>query len=141
MNDLTAAAPNGAVAASWVPNQADVAALTTRPGIVSWVKVRSGPMCVARCDAWKAILSLDEADGRTWYHVSVSGGRVGSGKPELPTWAQLQSARDALFRHDAVVVQILPPRSEWYSIGDVLHLWQRLGADRLVPDMRRGGEL
>ena len=141
MSEITVAAPTGAVVASWVPSHADVVALTTQPEIVSWVQAPGGLMCVARLGNWKAILSLDEADGRTWYHVSVSGGRVGSGKPVLPTWGQLRSARDALFRHDAVVVQILPPRGEWYSLGEVLHLWQRLGADRLVPDMRRGGEL
>lgn len=88
----------------------------------------------------RVICSIDRALGREWFHVSVSV-RGDDGKPSLPTWAELLDVRAALFKPDVVVVQVFPPADEWYSIADVLHMWQRIGGDRLVPDLRRGGQL
>lgn len=112
--------------------------------------------CTALVGECRCILSIDRAAGRDWYHVSVSvPGRLmdatarraltqrgvqdlARSAPALPSWEDLVAVRKALFRPDAVVVQVFPPITEWFSEADVLHLWQRLGADRLVPDLRRG---
>lgn len=73
-----------------------------------------------------------KSDGRDYLHVSASqvGGRA------TPTWAELARIRRDFFAPDAFVFQAFPPESEWFSLVEALHLWQRLGADRLVPDLR-----
>jgi len=91
---------------------------------------RHGPLLVGvSLDTWQA-----EVNG-IWMHTSVSAG----GK--LPTWAQLVQVKEAV-HEDRPVIQVFPPRSEWVSIAEVLHLWERIDAPT-VPEgvWRRGGWL
>lgn len=114
------------------------------------------PMCRAVVGRVRCLLSIDRVDGRDWFHVSASvageptdrrmrrrkarrGEPASLVAPALPSWRELVAVRAALFMPEAVVVQVFPPVSEWYSEAEVLHLWQRLGPDRLIPDLRRAG--
>lgn len=73
----------------------------------------------------------EQPDAVEWYHVSYS--REG----EIPSHADTCAVRLAMFRHDACVVQVFPPVSEYVNENPhVLHLWQRLGTERLIPDLR-----
>lgn len=132
----------GAVIESFLPSPTDLGDLLPRgtPAKIRYVDLNGSRGCAAYVGQCKALLSLDRAGGRDWYHVSVSHYEVGEA-PILPTWDELSDVREALFRPDVVVVQVFPPQAEWYSVADVLHLWQRIGADRLVPDLRKGGAL
>lgn len=133
----------GSIIESWVPSRQDIVALCPEPEIVGYEVLplpHRPTVCVARRGPWKAILSLDVSDDRReWFHVSVSCGK--QHRPVLPTWNHLCAARRALFQPDVVVVQVMPPADEWFSAANVLHLWQRRGEDRLVPDLRKGGAL
>lgn len=129
-----------AVTASWTPTRPQLESLVPQSTldrlILQMVPVNESVVCVARWNRLKAILSIDEAGTREWYHASLSGPGT-----TLPTWEELSEARELLFQPEAVVVQIFPPRDEWFTEHDVLHLWQRIGPDRLVPDMRKDGVL
>lgn len=77
-----------------------------------------------------ASVQKDET-GRSWYHVSYSR------KDICPTQDDSEAVRAAMFQADALVIAVYPPRDEWVChTSGVLHLWQRLGDDRLVPDLR-----
>lgn len=125
----------GAVTKSLVPNRQQLEELIPSPAdvMIEIQPMGAAAVCVARFGRVKALLSIDEvAGGRQWYHVSVS-----APGPSIPTWEELCRARELLFQPDVVVVQVFPPVDEWFSLHDVLHLWQRIGPDRLVPDLRR----
>jgi hypothetical protein len=134
------------VDASFVPTPAEIALLVPNPENIRMGLVEFEPGnpasrgLAAQLGDVKCILSIDRAMGREWFHVSVSGWDK-HGRPRLPTWAELTGVRDAIFKPDAVVVQVFPPRGEWFTAAEVLHLWQRIGADRLVPDLRKQGAL
>jgi hypothetical protein len=82
-------------------------------------------------------------DGEIWAHVSVS-----RADRKVPSWEELRDVKEALFP-DRVALQVLPPKSEWYTIqegshstpapkggySEVLHLWVCL-TKRLTPDFR-----
>lgn len=127
---------------SRVPMPEDLALLVPARGLRNTylTELHGAPMLCAMVGPVRCILSIDHADGREWFHVSASGPGP-RGKPRLPTWAELAQVRAALFKPDAVVVQVFPPEAEWYTAAEVLHLWQRIGADRLIPDLRKEGAL
>lgn len=96
-------------------------ALPCPPGIYTltgsrWWKV--GPLTVC--------VSLDRTTSEgTWLHTSVSaGGR------RLPTWPELTSVKNVV-HGDRLVVQILPPKSQYVNVAEVLHLWERIDAPTL----------
>ncbi len=76
--------------------------------------------------------------GGLWMHTSVS---VVSGGGLLPTWREMVAVKEVV-HEDRPVVQILPPRSQYISIAEVLHLWERIDAPTLPEAVyRRGGVL
>jgi hypothetical protein len=81
------------------------------------------------------ILSMDtQADGKRWLHLSVSR----DGAKKLPSWEDMVEAKELFLGAEAKAIQVFPPRSEHYSIGEVLHLWSCLDGDGL-PDFRGKG--
>lgn len=130
----------GAITASWTPVE-EIEALMPIAGqrIVAYEEQGPNLLCYAHFDGAKAMFTIDEAAGRDWFHVSISAGKAPV--VTLPSWHQLKLARELFFQEEVVVVQVFPPASEWFSFGDVLHLWQRLGPGRLVPDLRKKGGL
>lgn len=112
-----------------------------------WQRVPSPPACHGSVESrwWKAGtlfigVSLDtwkhETEG-VWMHTSVSAEK---GR-RLPTWAEMVSVKEAV-HEDRPVVQVFPPRSEWVSIAEVLHLWERVDAPTLPESVwRRDGRL
>lgn len=88
-----------------------------------WFSVRDLRVCV----------TLDVCEpGGTWLHTSVSvkGGR------RLPTWSELSLVKGVI-HEDRLVVQILPPRSQYVNVAEVLHLWERIDAPTLPDDVSR----
>lgn len=80
-------------------------------------------------------LNID-ADLGLWYHVSYSFAS------RLPTHDDTVAVRRAFFDPSAVVVSVWPPEDEYVNHhAFVLHLWQRVGGPRLVPDLRVGGTI
>jgi len=75
-------------------------------------------------------------DGPPWFHVSLSNPDRPYG---MPTHHDMELVREAMFRRSSVVVQVFPPASEVTPFDGVLHLWERLGKDRLVPELRPKG--
>jgi hypothetical protein len=75
--------------------------------------------------------SIDERGGSEWLHVCFS-------KPDrVPTHDDLMLVRRTFFRRESVVVQVFPPADEYVNdFPYALHLWERLGEQRLVPDLR-----
>lgn len=73
-----------------------------------------------------------EADGRMWFHVSMS-------RPtRLPTWQDVRRVKDAFIGKDQKAVQVFPPQSEYVNIHPhVLHLFHCMDGD-VLPDFRRG---
>jgi hypothetical protein len=79
---------------------------------------------------------------RIWAHLSVS-----RADRKVATWEELRFTKETVFP-DRVAVQVLPPKSEWYTIqedgrpappdrpyAEVLHLWVCL-TRRPTPDFR-----
>jgi len=78
-------------------------------------------------------VSLDVfAVGGTWLHTSCSV----RGQRRLPTWEELSMVKQAV-HEDRLVVQVLPPRSAYVNIAEVLHLWERIDAPTLPDDVWR----
>lgn len=72
-----------------------------------------------------------------WYHVSFK-----RQEDRTPSAEDVRRVREAMFRRSSVVVQVFPPRSEYVNLhAHVLHLWERLGGDRLIPDLREPGRV
>lgn len=148
-------------ALSCVPTNLDLLRLIPYPrpaGLLIYREIVAGsPAVGASLGRVRCLLSIDVVEGRDWYHVSASvpgtpipraerrrlerkhGAPAAQYRPALPTWAELSAVRKALFQPFALVVQVFPPEEEWASEAEVLHLWQRLGEDRLIPDLRRKG--
>ena len=72
------------------------------------------------------------AVGGTWLHTSCSV----RGQRRLPTWEELSMVKQAV-HEDRLVVQVLPPRSAYVNIAEVLHLWERIDALTLPDDVWR----
>lgn len=74
------------------------------------------------------------ADDSPWYHVSYSFAE------RIPTHEDTCRVRAAMFRPEALVVAVFPPVSEYVNLHPFcLHLWQRIGKERLIPDLRVPG--
>lgn len=66
------------------------------------------------------LCSVDTTPESTWLHVSVSHAH------RLPTWDELREIKETLMG-DVLVVQVLPPKSEYVNVHqNCLHLWRRL---------------
>lgn len=71
------------------------------------------------------------SDESLWYHVSYSLA------DRCPTHDETCAVRAAMFRPDALVVAVFPPVDEYVNhMPFCLHLWQRIGGERLIPDLR-----
>jgi hypothetical protein len=92
---------------------------------------------VGRAEGLMVLVSVDEhPDGHEWLHVSFSR------QDRVPTYHDVAWVRKAFFRSEAVVVQVFPPEAEHVNIHPyTLHLWQRLGGERLIPDLRLEGSI
>lgn len=80
-----------------------------------------------------------EEDGQRWAHLSVSR-RDGM----IPSWLDLVEVRDVLLGRGRLALQVMPPRSDHYSLAgvEVLHLWAPLARSPLPNFLRaRGGVL
>lgn len=98
-----------------------------------------GPIVDPRLDQPKwtlgsmAILATVQpaADDSPWYHVSYSFA------DRCPTHDETCAVRSMMFRPDALVVAVFPPVDEYVNhMPFCLHLWQRIGGERLIPDLR-----
>src|SRR5690348_16463526 len=73
-----------------------------------------------RGEAIKVIESVrvEEDDGLTWLHVSVS-------KPngKLPIWEDIQTARKLFVGEHRESYQKFPPKERYVDIHNALHLW------------------
>lgn len=83
-------------------------------------------------DGLGVLASLDVvADGTRWLHASYSR------QDRIPDHADTLAVRRLIFPADAVVIAVLPPEDEYVNDHPrCLHLWQRIGSERLVPDLR-----
>ena len=76
-----------------------------------------------------ALVSIDDyEDSGQWLHMSVS--RMG----KLPTWNELKHAKETFFGNRPAV-QLFPPKESWLNLADCLHLFSRLDADTVPPDI------
>lgn len=87
------------------------------------------------------MMSVDEAPGERWLHVSCSY------TDHLPSWADLQAVKTIFIGREAEAWQILAPESEWVNTQEfTLHLWHRLEDSVALdgpsmppsPEVRRG---
>lgn len=78
------------------------------------------------------LATVQPADDETlWYHVSYSLA------DRCPTHEETCAVRAAMFKPDALVVAVFPPVDEYVNhYPFCLHLWQRIGGERLIPDLR-----
>ena len=76
------------------------------------------------------VISIDTAadDAGYWLHMSVS--RMG----KIPSWNELKKAKETFFG-DRPAVQLFPPKESWISISECLHLFSRLDADTVPPQI------
>lgn len=84
-----------------------------------------------RLDGMIILTTVQESGGAEWYHVSYS-------RPDrVPSHEDTCAVRAAMFRPDALVIAVYPPVDEYINQHPYcLHLWERLGPERLVPDLR-----
>lgn len=78
----------------------------------------------------RVIASTERHDGEVWYHVSVS-----RSSGTLPGWDDLRAVKKAFMGDEALALIVLPPASEYFSLSEVMHLWQNLDS-RPTPDFR-----
>lgn len=62
-------------------------------------------------------------DGKEHVSVSLADGRKFH-RGELPTWDDMCLVKDIFWDEEEEVFQIHPPRSCYYDLGAVLHLWR-----------------
>lgn len=94
---------------------------------------------VFRTERLIVMVSIDRLAGRDWLHVSYR--KVSAADPakddDLPTHKDTVFVRETFFKPEGLVVAVFPPKVEYVNVdARVLHLWERFGADRLVPDLR-----
>ncbi len=78
------------------------------------------------------LLSVEQKpDGHLWLHASLSISRR-----KMPSYDQIEAVRRAVFKPDALVLQVFPPESEFFAAEKVAHLWSRIDGPRVVPDLR-----
>jgi hypothetical protein len=88
------------------------------------------------------IVSVDEAPGERWLHVSCSY------VDHLPSWGDLKAVKTIFIGRENEAWQFLAPESEWVDDHEfTLHLWHRLDEDSVEldgpsmppsPEVRRG---
>jgi hypothetical protein len=66
-----------------------------------------------------------------WEHVSVSLYK----RSGLPTWNLMCRVKELFWTPEETVVQFHPPKSEYVSIAEVLHLWKPPYELQLPPTM------
>lgn len=68
--------------------------------------------------------------GEWWIHLSISG------LLRLPTWGEINEAKNLFIGRDAKAIQIFPPDREKINIHlYCLHLWSNLESE-ILPDFR-----
>lgn len=78
--------------------------------------------------------------GHLWLQMAIS--RLKGTKPA--SYNQLERMRYLFLREESVVIQVLPPKDEFYTFGGpkpVLNLFERVTGPRLIPDLRIDGAL
>lgn len=65
-----------------------------------------------------------ENDGKVWLHASVS-----RRDRKLPTWDDLMGLKHYCIGDDQKAILVLPPRSSYVNLAQVLHLFSCLGPD------------
>jgi hypothetical protein len=83
-------------------------------------------------DGLRVLASVErKPDGRDWMHASYSRA------DRVPSYDDGLLVRRVLFRAEAVVVAVFPPEAEHCNDHPYcLHLWTRIDALRLIPDLR-----
>lgn len=72
------------------------------------------------------------SDGGGWDHVSVSF------KTRCPTWGEMCTVKDWVFKPEEAVMQLHPPKSDYRSHHPFcLHLWRPQTAEELEAVRRR----
>jgi len=80
------------------------------------------------------ILNLVVSDGEGWDHASVSVSDKPNKNPRrLPNWDEMEYVKDLVWDSEETVVQFHPKKSEYRSIGPVLHLWKKQGHEYELP--------
>jgi hypothetical protein len=96
----------------------------------------------AHSSGMRVIVSVDQAPGERWLHVSCSYA------DHLPSWSDLKAVKTVFIGREAEAWQILAPESEWVDDMEyTLHLWHRLEEDSVAragpsmpprPEVRHG---
>jgi len=74
-------------------------------------------------------LSLEPHDGRTWWHLSMSG------RDRVPTWADLVAAKEAFLGTDSDAIQVIPRRARYVNVHpNCLHLFAPATGETGLPD-------
>lgn len=103
----------------------------TEVGVAPWEFPCPTRKFVNRVDDLSLIASLEKRSGNAglWFHCSLAS------PTRLPSWKFLRDAKE-LFMGDRLCVQILPPRAHYLNVHpNCLHLFHRLDADTLPPEV------
>jgi hypothetical protein len=101
---------------------------------VGWQSLGGPFVAYQSDDGVRVIVSgIVEADGKRWWHVSLS-------RPNrLPTWADVKTVKNLFVGRDRLAIQVLPRQQDYVNYHPhVLHLWCCLDGDP-VPDFRHEG--
>lgn len=113
----------------------------TSPGDPCGVFVVLGPcgraLTVIADDGSRAAHRLRNPDVHGWEHASVSF----EGGESLPNWTEMDFVKRLFWDDEEAVMQLHPPRSQWVSNAEVLHLWRPIDADIPLPPTRMVGKV
>lgn len=83
-----------------------------------WQRLTGEPITV--------IESTVEKGGQTWLHVSVAKPVKRNGQKKMPTYEDLQVARNLFVGEHRECYQIFPTSDRYVNLNPVLHLWCNL---------------
>jgi len=52
---------------------------------------------------------------------------------ELPSWYEMVLVKNLFWGEDETVIQFIPKKTEHRSIGEVLHMWKKVGVEHELP--------
>lgn len=81
----------------------------------------------------RVIVSADaEADGRIWWHISVS-----TTSRKLASWDDVKEVKRAFLGDNRVGLMVLPRKEDYVNIAEVHHIWHCVDGD-VTPDFTQG---
>lgn len=114
--------------------RAEVLAVCNRLGVSTLKERHDTGIMLNPAWMWGDVLISASVDyplgGGRWLHVALSR------HDRMPDYHDLAAVRRLMFKPDASVILVLPPRPEHVNVHEFcLHLWQRLD-ERTIPDLR-----